>query len=101
MKTYCFDLDGTLCTSENGEFLKAKPMKKRIRKVNDLYEAGHIIIIETARGTVSKMDWSKLTKKQLADWGLRYHGVRTGKKVYADHYIDDHAINASDFFSAI
>ena len=97
-RIFCFDLDGTLCTSENGEFLNAKPLEDRIKKVNEMYDSGNIIIIETARGTVSKTDWSNLTRKQLSEWGVKYHGLRTGKKIYADHYIDDHAINANDFF---
>ena len=47
---YCFDLDGTLCTNTNGNYKDAKPYKDRISKVNSLFNDGHIIIIESARG---------------------------------------------------
>jgi hydroxymethylpyrimidine pyrophosphatase-like HAD family hydrolase len=34
---YCFDLDGTLCTSvENSDYTKAQPLQKAINEVNKL-----------------------------------------------------------------
>ena len=47
---YVFDLDGTLCTLTSGDYVDADPITKNIRKVNDLYNDGHTIIIYTARG---------------------------------------------------
>jgi hydroxymethylpyrimidine pyrophosphatase-like HAD family hydrolase len=46
--TYCFDFDGTLCTNTEGDYENAKPLHKRIEKVNELYAQGHKIIIFTA-----------------------------------------------------
>ena len=100
---YCFDLDKTLCRaikSKTKEVLyrKATPLKSRIEKVNDLYDEGHTIIIDSARGSVTGRDWEELTKKQLKDWGVKYHKMRVGVKFYADKYIDDKGSKDIDFF---
>ena len=96
--TYCFDLDGTLCSNTNGEYDKATPIISRINKVNMLYNDGHIIKIETARGSTTKIDWYDLTKNQLRTWGVLFHELRVGMKVHADLFIDDKAINDIHFF---
>ena len=100
MKNYCFDLDGTLCTNTEGEYESAIPFPERISKVNALYEAGSNILIYTARGTVTGIDWRPLTEKQLAEWGVKYHELRLGKP-FADIYIDDRAMNDGDFFNGL
>ena len=64
-KTYCFDLDGTLCTNTEGDYENALPYTERISIVNDLYEKGNTIIIETARGSKTGIDWNQITKNQL------------------------------------
>jgi len=102
MTIYCFDLDNTLCVTEyvdgRHNYLEAEPIKKHIEMVNRLYDQGHIIIIETARGCGSGVNWFQDTVKQLVSWGVRFHTVRTGVKFAADYYIDDKAINSKDFF---
>lgn len=98
--TYCFDLDGTLCTSE-AHYADAQPLEDRIAVVNALYDAGHTIIIDTARGFVFKARLEEnraLTIDQLRKWGVKYHELRVGQKVAADRYIDDKATNDEDFF---
>ena len=53
---YCFDLDGTLCDTPMREddnkpgYLEATPIPYMIEQVNRLYDEGHRIIIQTARG---------------------------------------------------
>jgi hypothetical protein len=96
---YCFDLDGTLCTNTNGEYIYAKPLSERISVVNKLYDNGNSIIIDTARGSTTKIDWLLLTKKQLSLWGIKYHELRVGVKLYADVYIDDKGLSDVDFFN--
>lgn len=96
-RIYVFDLDGTLCYQEE-DYAKAKPIIDRIRQVNNLYDDGHHIIVDTARGITTGIDWKELTEKQLKDWGLKYHQLRLGGKLHADFFIDDKGINASDFF---
>ena len=97
---YCFDLDNTLCSWEkDGRYENAQPYLDRITVVNRLYEQGHKILIDTARGTLHNKDWSEVTEKQLKKWGVKYHLLRTGMKLYADRYIDDKAINSQEFFN--
>ena len=104
MKRYVFDLDNTLCDTkkkENGDwdYIGADPFQDRIDFVNNLYEEGHYIIIETARGCVSKKNWYEKTFNQLINFGLKFHELRTGVKFNADFFVDDKAINPNDFFN--
>lgn len=89
---YCFDIDGTICTNTWGEYESAEPLQPVIDQVNALYGAGHQIILLTARGTTSGIDWRTLTEAQLARWGVLYHEIHFGKP-QADLYIDDRGIN--------
>jgi len=100
MTTYCFDIDGTLCTNpKNGKFYEeAQPRQDRIAKVNDLYDRGHIVIIESARGSDSGKNWLSFTIDQLRKWGVKYHAIRVGHKMSADIYIDDRAQPPHEFF---
>jgi hypothetical protein len=98
---YCFDLDGTLCSNTSGKYLEAIPFEKAIKEVNRLYEEGHTIIIDTARGGTSKIDWRDATENQLAAWGLKYHQLKVGQKIHADVFVDDKAINATDWLDGI
>lgn len=92
---YCFDLDGTLCTqTESGKYSDAIPYQNSINAVNRLYDEGHTIIIDTARGSISKIDWHNSTKKQLDSWGLKYHQLIVGQKIHADIFVDDKSVNA-------
>lgn len=95
---YVFDLDGTLCDTRAGDYAAARPMYARIRVVRKLYEDGHTIIISTARGSVTGADWWDLTERQLAAWGVPYHELDVGNKVFGDIYVDDAALSAGDFF---
>jgi hypothetical protein len=101
---YVFDLDNTLCNTQkkedgNWDYLNAKPFPERVNIVNNLFDNGHYIIIETARGCVSKKNWYEQTYKQLMDFGLKFNELRTGVKFNADFFIDDKAINSEDFFN--
>ena len=94
------DIDETICISPpDRDYSKATPIKKNIKKINDLYDNNHIIIYWTARGTQSGIDWSEVTLKQFKDWNVNYHELRFGKPVY-DLFIDDKNINAEVFFKA-
>ena len=93
MKTYVFDIDGTICTNTYGEYKKAEPFLENILKVNSLYENGNYIKYFTARGSGTGIDWQDLTKKQLDSWGAKYHELILGKPE-GDFYIDDKGKNA-------
>lgn len=95
--TYCFDLDGTICSHEE-DYSKAIPFHERITHINSLYEQGNRILIDTARGSVTGVDWFDVTTKQLNEWGVKYHELRVGKKLAADIYVDDKGINDKLFF---
>lgn len=98
---YCFDIDGTLCTqtpdSKRIPYNEAQPFKDRIEYVNRLYDDGNIIILFTARGSSSGVDWREFTKEQMVGWGVKYHKLIFGKPD-ADLFVDDKAINHNDFF---
>jgi len=96
VKTYCFDIDGTICTQTNGDYASAKPFVTRIAHVNALHDAGNTISLFTARGSTTGIDWRVLTEEQLAEWGVRYHTLIMGKP-YADLFVDDKAIRADDY----
>lgn len=98
-RTYCFDLDGTLCSNTDGDYAAAEPLEERIRVVQRLYQEGHEIVIHTARGFKTGIDWTDLTKKQLLDWAVPHHLLVMGKP-FADIYIDDKGQSDLDFFSS-
>ena len=56
---YCFDIDGTICTNTNGNYESAKPIENRINLINDLYEKENEIILFTARGSTTNIDWKE------------------------------------------
>lgn len=94
---YCVDIDGTICSHEE-DYNNARPFYHRIQQVNDLYDDGHTIVYDTARGSVTGKHWYDITKAQLERWGAKYHRLRTGQKIYADYYLDDKGLNDKDFF---
>ncbi len=55
---------------------------------------GNKIILFTARGTTTGVDWEDLTRKQLETWNVSYDDLLFGKPE-ADVYIDD---KANDIF---
>jgi len=97
---YCFDIDGTLCHTPNNEggkpdYENAKPFPFMVEQVNRLYNEGNYIIMQTARGKGSGIDHTELTKKQLDDWGYKYHELfPMFCKPTADIFIDDKGINS-------
>lgn len=106
MKSYVFDIDGTICSLTEGNYFSAQPFKSRIRMINELYEQGHFIVYQTARGMGSsgnnvdqaKQKWETLTKSQLIEWNAKHHLLFMGKPA-GDIYIDDKAVSDKDFFS--
>lgn len=95
-KIIIVDIDGTICNSNNSDYKNSIPNYDRISKINQLYEE-NTIIYWTARGGFSGIDWSELTKKQLNDWGCKFHELRMSKPVY-DMWIDDKAENCNAYF---
>ncbi len=92
----CFDIDGTLCTNTDGRYEEAQPYPEVIAEVARVRAAGHRIILYTARGNTTGVDWRELTLRQLAAWGVQYDDLVLGKPT-ADVYIDDRAVNTFDW----
>ena len=69
-----------------------------LKELNKLWEEGHTIIIETARGCGSKINHYEDTFNQLRSWGLKFTSLRTGVEFGGDFFIDDKGINSEDFF---
>lgn len=97
---YVIDIDNTIC-KEEGPVIDRKPFLDRIKKINQLYDDGHIIIFYTARGNKSgrgEQYYGPITKAQLEAWGVKYHELYF-KPFDADVFIDDRAIHPDKFFS--
>jgi len=95
-------LDGTICTSvSKSQYEKALPDQSVVNEINRLYDKGNTIKIMTARGCVSGVDHTFLTKKQLNDWGVKYHELLMHIKPHADWFVDDKAIHISEWKARI
>lgn len=84
MKKLIVDIDDTLIKSDliDGEYCNARPIKEEISYLTKLYEKGYTIIIWTGR------HWNhyEITKKQLEEFGVKYHELIMGKPpgIYID-----------------
>lgn len=95
----CFDIDNVVCKTFKNNYKKSKPLKKNIKKINDLYNKGYYIKLFTARymgRSNEKKSFAKkkgyiFTKKQLKFWKVNYHKLIFGKPSY-DLFIDDKSI---------
>ena len=103
---YIFDIDGTVCTNTNGDYDKAEPFQERVDLINSLYDDGHRIIFQTARGmgrtNNNVLQAYKLfytfTKQQLDRWDIKYHDLFLGKPE-GDLFIDNKGVRDEDFFA--
>jgi|TARA_R110002020_G_C15822171_1_gene733265 hypothetical protein len=104
--TYVFDIDGTICYTNGGDYEESVPRRDRIEKINKLYEEGNRIIFHTARGmgrsnnciSFAIESYREFTENQLEEWGVKYHALFLGKPS-GDIYIDDKGIIDEDFFA--
>ena len=83
------DIDGTICHTENSDYENSTPRQEQIDKINKLYDEGNEIVYWTARGGTTGINWSKLSKKQLDEWGCKYTRFEFLKKPSWDLFIDD------------
>ena len=103
---YVFDIDETICTkTKDGTYTDCEPIQSRIDFVNELFDDGHTITFQTARGMGRTNNNQRkavalfydLTEYFLEVWGVKYHSLFLGKPS-GDIYIDDKGINDKDFF---
>ena len=103
MTTYIFDIDGTFTDiSESlSDYTNAIPDENMIKMINYLYDQGNEIILRTGRGSTTNTDWSELTKKQLKEWGVKYHKLEFVNKPAKYLIIDDMAVSPREFWDII
>ncbi len=88
-KRFVFDIDGVIAGFRAGlDYASAPPVEEMVRIINRLYDLGNHIVLFTARGYVTGIDWRPTTEAQMEKWGLKYHELIFGKP-NADYYIDD------------
>ena len=97
------DIDDTICRSPRNidgtsRYQDAKPLIRRIQKINDLFDEGHEVHYWTSRGMTTGIDWSDITKKQLSEWGCKFTSIKMNKPMY-NWWIDDKAFNSDSFFN--
>jgi len=98
--TIYIDIDHTICMTDGMKYEAAAPIPEAIKKANSLYDEGHTIVYWTARGTMSGIDWVKVTKKQFKEWGVKYHELKMGKPAF-DLFIDDKNMNSQNWWNLI
>lgn len=96
----CIDIDGVLCTLRQPDesYADVRPLPGAVEKLRSLKEAGHYIILATARHMATCNGNVGLVVarqgKTLIDWlaehGFVYDELWFGKP-HADVYIDDNA----------
>jgi CMP-N,N'-diacetyllegionaminic acid synthase len=93
--TYFIDIDNTICQTEGTDYAQAQPLPERIAVVNRLFEAGNLIVMWTARGSLKgvTLELRRLTQRQLTAWGVKYHELRLDKPFF-DVLVDDRALSS-------
>lgn len=100
-KLFVFDIDGVIALKrEDLDYGQAEPNEKMIKIINQLYDWGNRIVLFTARGYVTGIDWKPTTEKQMKDWGLKYHELHMGKP-NADFYVDDKMLDLEFLYNEI
>jgi len=95
-KKICFDIDGVIATLVPGnDYSISKPDTRVVNLIKLLSDRGNKILIYTARGTLTGIDWKETTREQLKEWGVPFDDLYFGKPG-ADIFIDDKAINISE-----
>lgn len=94
--TICIDIDGVIATLTPGnDYSLAEQVPEVAEFIRLLYDNGNRIILYTARGSMTGIDWKAKTTEQLKQWAVPYHELHFGKPA-ADVYIDDRAMNIFD-----
>lgn len=106
MKRLIFDLDDTLCTTQNGDYANATPIQSVIDKLKDYHAQGFTIVINTSRnmrtyeGNIGAIN--KNTLPIITDWlakhDIPYDELYVGKPWcgFEGFYVDDKAIRPDE-----
>ena len=91
--TYVIDIDGVIAKYNSTlKYDESQPDFEMINIVNRIFDMGNEIILFTARGYKTGIDWKDVTEKQLREWGVKYSKLLFNKP-NADFYIDDHNLS--------
>ena len=91
------DIDETICLNdEDRDYSNAKPILENIDKINRLFDLGHEITYWSARGTVTGINWEKITLNQFKEWNVKFNNLILGQKPDFDLLIDDKALNIAE-----
>ena len=106
MKRLIFDLDDTLCTTQNGDYANAQPITEVVEKLKEYHRQWFTIVINTSRnmrtyqGNIGAIN--KNTLPIIIDW-LRRHDIPydelyVGKPWcgFEGFYVDDKAIRPDE-----
>ena len=97
-KTICFDIDGVIASIvDDLRYDRAEPIPQMVKLINRLFDHGHRIVLFTARGSGTGIDWKQVTEQQMEKWGVRHHELRFGKPP-ADYYVDDKMLSLFTLF---
>ena len=107
MKRIIMDLDETICSTQNGNYIESTPNLEVIQKLRDYKALGFEIVISTSRnmrtysGNVGKI--AANTLPIILDWLARnevpYDEIYVGKP-WCGHegfYVDDRSIRPDEF----
>ena len=93
VKRIGIDIDGTLTVETKGlHFANRTPELDIIKKVNQYYDEGHIIILFSSRMESDR----EITKKWLKKYGVKYHVLMLDKPVF-DIYVGDEVKTINQF----
>lgn len=103
--TIVIDVDDTILTTINRDYVNSIPHEDIIQVINNLYDKGWNVILYTARGQLSmKGDLKKIEKKVrpiLEDWlkrnEVKYTELLMGKPYANTYYVDDKALRPDEF----
>ena len=106
MKRLIFDLDDTLCTTQNGDYANAQPITEVVEKLKEYHRQGFTIIINTSRnmrtyqGNIGAIN--KNTLPIITEWldrhDIPYDELYVGKPWcgFEGFYVDDKAIRPDE-----
>ncbi len=107
MKRLIFDIDDTLCNTQDSDYTNAKPILAMVEKLREYHSQGFTIVLNTSRnmrtysGNVGQIN--KNTLPIIIDWLARhdipYDEIYVGKPWcgFEGFYIDDKAIRPKEF----
>lgn len=97
----CFDIDGVIANiTPDNQYDRATPCQETVQAIQTLYRLGCFIILFTARGTMTGINWQDVTRQQMKEWDVPYHELLFGKPA-ADYYIDDKLIALEEVYQLV